>query len=124
MFGCIVAGVAKTDTAQGAAKAAIDLAERNGAALHLVIAVAKSDPGAREDGEAFLSSLTTLDDVHQHVIPGDPGDAILMVAAEVNADLIVVGNKGMRGARRVLGSVPNKVAHGTDASILIVDSTG
>ena len=43
MFGCIVAGVAKTDTAQGAAKAAIDLAERNGAALHLVIAVAKSD---------------------------------------------------------------------------------
>ena len=62
--------------------------------------------------------------MHQHVIPGDPGDAILMVAEEVNADLIVVGNKGMRGARRVLGSVPNKVAHGTETSILIVDTTG
>ena len=33
---------------------------------------------------------------------GDPADAILDVAEEKNADLIVVGNKGMTGAKRFL----------------------
>jgi nucleotide-binding universal stress UspA family protein len=50
-------------------------------------------------------------------------DAILRVADEVNADLIVVGNKGMRGAGRVLGSVPNSVAHKATCSVLIVRTT-
>jgi nucleotide-binding universal stress UspA family protein len=36
---------------------------------------------------------------------------------------MVVGNKGMRGARRILGSVPNKVAHGARCSVLIADTT-
>jgi nucleotide-binding universal stress UspA family protein len=40
----------------------------------------------------------------------------------VKADLIVVGNKGMKGVRRVLGSVPNSVAHGAHCSVLIVDT--
>ena len=40
-------------------------------------------------------------------------------AAEVEADLIVVGNKGMTGVRRVLGSVPNSVAHSAPCSVLI-----
>jgi len=40
----------------------------------------------------------------------------------VKADLIVVGNKGMRGARRVLGSVPNSIAHSAPCSVLIVDT--
>ena len=40
---------------------------------------------------------------------GDPADAILDVAEERGADLIVVGNKGMTGARRfLLGSVPEQ----------------
>ena len=40
-----------------------------------------------------------------------PADAILDVAEERGADLIVVGNKGMTGAKRfLLGSVPNKVS--------------
>ena len=43
---------------------------------------------------------------------GDPADAILDVAEEQEADLVVVGNKGMTGAKRfLLGSVPNKVSH-------------
>ena len=42
---------------------------------------------------------------------GDPADAILKVAEEVDADLIVVGNKGNdRGPPFLLGSVPNKVS--------------
>jgi nucleotide-binding universal stress UspA family protein len=49
-----------------------------------------------------------------------PPDAILEVAQSVTADLVVVGSKGMQGARRVLGSVPNSVAHGANCAVLIV----
>ena len=52
---------------------------------------------------------------------GDPADAILDVAEERGADLIVVGNKGMTGAKRfLLGSVPNKVSHHAPCSVLII----
>jgi nucleotide-binding universal stress UspA family protein len=55
---------------------------------------------------------------------GDPADAILDVAEEKNADLIVVGNKGMTGARRfLLGSVPNKVSHHAPCNVMIVRTT-
>ena len=51
-------------------------------------------------------------------------DAILNVAEETNADLIVVGNKGMTGARRfLLGSVPNNVSHHAPCSVIIVRTT-
>jgi nucleotide-binding universal stress UspA family protein len=46
--------------------------------------------------------------------------AILGIAESEDADLIVVGNRGMTGARRVLGSVPNSVAHGARCAVLIV----
>ena len=55
---------------------------------------------------------------------GDPADAILDVAEQVNADLIVVGNKGMTGAKRfLLGSVPNKVSHHAPCSVIIIRTT-
>ena len=52
---------------------------------------------------------------------GDPADAILDVAEELGADLIVVGNKGMTGAKRfLLGSVPNQVSHHAPCAVMIV----
>ncbi len=45
---------------------------------------------------------------------------ILATAVDVGADLIVVGSKGMRGARRYLGSVPNSVAHGAHCAVLVI----
>jgi nucleotide-binding universal stress UspA family protein len=57
------------------------------------------------------------------MVQGDPSEAIVRIADEVNADLIVVGNRGMKGARRVLGSVPNSVAHGANCSVAIIDTT-
>ena len=52
---------------------------------------------------------------------GDPADAILDVAEERGADLIVVGHKGMTGARRfMLGSVPHRVSHHAPCSVLII----
>ena len=55
---------------------------------------------------------------------GDAADAILDVAEEQGSDLIVVGNKGMSGAKRfLLGSVPNKVSHHAPCSVMIIRTT-
>src|SRR4051812_14654937 len=52
---------------------------------------------------------------------GDPGDVLVRLAEECEADVLVVGNKGMQ--RRVLGSVPNTVAHKAPCSVLVVKTT-
>jgi nucleotide-binding universal stress UspA family protein len=130
MYGRIVVGVAKTDSAKRAVDVAIDLAQRYEADLHLVMAFDRGgtslDSPARKQAEAFLASIeaATPVPVQLHAIPGDPADTVLMVADEVGADLVVVGNRGMQGAaRRVLGSVPNSIAHGAGCSVLIADTT-
>jgi nucleotide-binding universal stress UspA family protein len=46
------------------------------------------------------------------------------IADEIEADFIVVGNKGMKGASRILGSVANSVAHNAPCSVVIVDTIG
>jgi nucleotide-binding universal stress UspA family protein len=55
-----------------------------------------------------------------HVCSGDPADALLAVAEDVGAEMIVVGNRGMSGPRRMLGSVPNRVSHRARCAVLIV----
>jgi nucleotide-binding universal stress UspA family protein len=51
---------------------------------------------------------------------GEPADALLAIAEEVTADLIVVGNRGMTGVRRyLLGSVADRVAHHAPCSVHI-----
>ena len=63
-------------------------------------------------------------DVNTYAREGDPADAILDVAEETRASLIVVGNKGMTGARRfLLGSVPNKISHHAPCGVYIVRTT-
>jgi nucleotide-binding universal stress UspA family protein len=58
-----------------------------------------------------------------HAVPGAPAQAIMTVAAAEGADLIVVGNRGMQGCRRLLGSVPNAIAHAAHCDVLIVATT-
>jgi nucleotide-binding universal stress UspA family protein len=58
--------------------------------------------------------------VESHAVTADPSDALLAVAEQAEADLIVVGNQGMHGVGRVLGSVPNKVSHRARCHVLIV----
>jgi nucleotide-binding universal stress UspA family protein len=52
---------------------------------------------------------------------GEPGDVLVRLAEECRADILVVGNKGMN--RRILGSVPNTVAHKAGCAVLIVNTT-
>jgi len=129
MFGRIVVGVAKTESARRAADIAIDLATRYGADLHMVTAISRGasarDSDERRGAEGFLTSYATVapSGMQTHAVPGDPADVVLMVAEEIGADLIVIGNRSMRGARRMLGSVPNSIAHSAQCSVLVVDTT-
>ena len=55
---------------------------------------------------------------------GDAASFILDVAKDTDADVIVVGNRGMTGAARfLLGSVPNKISHHAPCSVFIVHTT-
>ena len=147
MFGSIVVGTDGSETANSAVKQAIDLAKAVGASVQLVSAYEPvSDSRLRQEKNQAPEDLqwminpredvdSTLEeakdkaeeagvDVHIHARQGDPADAILDVAEETNADLIIVGNKGMTGAKRfLLGSVPNKVSHHAPCSVLIIRTT-
>jgi nucleotide-binding universal stress UspA family protein len=129
MYQHIVAGVANTERSMAALEHAQELAARLGATLEIVTAFddrgsAAEVASARQHAEGMVERLaaTAKATTRTHALPGDAAEAILQVADEVGADLVIVGNKGMQGVRRVLGSVPNDVAHKADCSVLIVDT--
>lgn len=140
MFSTVVVGADGSATARRAVEAAAKLAAQYGAALHIVSAY-KSEKVAtgglpsefqhlttRGDADALLQDLKFAArslgvEASTHDSEGDPVEAIVSVAEKVGADLVVVGNRGMKGVRRVLGSVPNSVAHAAPCSVLIVDTT-
>jgi nucleotide-binding universal stress UspA family protein len=147
VFTRIVVGTDGSDTAAEAVRQAIDLAKLTGATLSIVSAYAPvpkrrvqseqegvpadiaHEIGPREDVNLVLDAAAATAraagvEVRTHPVEADPADAILDVAAQVKADLIVVGNKGMTGARRyLLGSVPNNVSHHAPCSVIIVRTT-
>ena len=148
MISTIVVGTDGSDTARKALQEAADLAAGLGASIEVVSAYSRVSNtrlreeqreapadiqhriGASEDADALLEEAKELiqdagvEKVRVHAREGDPADAILDVAEERGADLIVVGNKGMTGAKRyLLGSVPNKVSHHAPCSVLIIRTT-
>ena len=144
MFRSIVVGTDGSDTARQAVREAVELAAALGASVELVSAYepvagqrlreeTREAPrdlqwmiNVREDVEATLREAAAEVEaagvpVRTYAREGDPADAILDVAEERGADLIVVGNKGMTGAKRfLLGSVPNKISHHAPCSVLII----
>jgi len=54
---------------------------------------------------------------------GEAADALVGLARQEGADLVVVGNKGLTGARRFLTSVPSKVARRAPCHVLLVKTT-
>jgi nucleotide-binding universal stress UspA family protein len=59
----------------------------------------------------------------RHLIVGPAAEVLVTAATDLGADLLVVGNRGMTGVRRVLGSVPNHVTHHAPCSVLVVDTS-
>jgi nucleotide-binding universal stress UspA family protein len=78
------------------------------------------EESAKSVGEESVKKHGAGLKVEAHAAQGNADDVILSTAADVGADLIVVGSKGMKGARRYLGSVPNSVAHGAHCAVLVV----
>ena len=73
--------------------------------------------------EAATAARQAEIEVTTHAVERDPVDAVLGVADEVQATMIVVGSKGMHGAKRFsLGNVPNKISHRARCNVLIVAS--
>jgi nucleotide-binding universal stress UspA family protein len=150
MYKQIVVGTDGSTGANMAVDAAMELARLSGATLHVVnahklmtayqlataadVGIAPVDVGATND--AIVADGKNLCEqvverakkagvqAESHVVGADPADALMRVVEETGADLLVVGNRGMTGARRfVLGSVPNKVSHHCHSSLLIVDTS-
>jgi len=143
MYKAIVVGTDGSDRAAVAVREAVALAKMTGAKLHAVHAVHPAATTGFSDvpGAAQVTSAGLRDHADRvgtqllaeaksqgvsaevHNPEGDPADALISIAEAVDADLVVVGNRGMAGMKRfVLGSVPNKVAHQCPCSLLIVDT--
>jgi nucleotide-binding universal stress UspA family protein len=83
------------------------------------------DADVRAQAEAIVSaSKTRIAETgvraETHVCCGEPAEALITIAEGEGAQMIVVGNRGMAGARRMLGSVPNRVSHHAPCCVLIV----
>jgi nucleotide-binding universal stress UspA family protein/RimJ/RimL family protein N-acetyltransferase len=146
----IIAGTDGSPAAEQAVRVALELSGRLGSRLHLVSAFNPAAPSTlrefreavpdtldslrwvitgREHAEAALRSAVRpaqaagLEPI-VHARPGDPAEAVIEVAVEEGADLIVVGSKGMADRRRfLLGSVADRVAHHAPCSVMIVRTT-
>jgi nucleotide-binding universal stress UspA family protein len=148
MYGAIVVGTDGSETAKEAVRQAAELAKALDSDILLVSAFEPVSEARlrqeradvpddvswmvnpREDVQGVLDDAAEgirgsgVKNVETFAREGDPADAILDVAEERSADLIVVGNKGMTGARRfLLGSVPNKVSHHAPCNVMIVRTT-
>ena len=147
MWSVVVVGTDGSETAGTAVDQAAELAALAGARLLVVSAFAPVSAGRlqaeaqeapgdvewmvheREEVDATLADAAEIAarrgvQAEGFARRGDPADAILDVAEEQGADLIVVGNKGMTGAKRfLLGSVPNRVSHHAPCSVLIIRTT-
>jgi nucleotide-binding universal stress UspA family protein len=128
-------------TAELALARAIELARLAGATLHVVTVSdpepvpaapgeRRADPSTRADFQADIALESALERlgagdlrVEQHVRTGEPATEIVAISQRVGADVVVLGSRGMRGAGRLLGSIPNKVSHRAPCDVLIVLTT-
>ena len=147
MYKRIVVGTDGSSTATSAVTAAITMARALDAHLHVVCvynaahvstaiaatagvpaSFAEVDQAARDHTNGVLDEATQRAkangvEVTVHACTGAPADTLVSVAESEDADLIIVGNRGMKGVRRVLGSVPNHVAHHASCAVMIVPTT-
>jgi nucleotide-binding universal stress UspA family protein len=139
MISTIAVATDGSATASKAVEMARDLAKRFDAKLVLLSAF--KDSGRETPGDSVEVQWATSNsarvreilsraedqmrrggiDCTTRVEEGDAADVVVQLASECGADLLVIGNKGMQ--RRVLGSVPNTVAHSAPCSVLVVKTT-
>ena len=137
MISTVAVGTDGSETASEAVKQAAEFARRFDAKLVLLSAFKETPPptGTDEAQWAYspaaqlreILSRTETDLSRQGlecttlVDEGDPADVLVRLAGECDADVLVIGNKGIH--RRVLGSVPKSVAHNAGCSVFVVKTT-
>ena len=143
----ILVGTDGSATAAEAIRHAARLAKSMGADLQLISAYSAPDPKqvsrwVQEAGQEFVGLITGTTAAETAIergqqtakeegvaaaarfLEGDPGEVLISAAETDDIDLIIVGNKGMTGAKRfLLGSVPHKVSHHAPCDVLIVHTT-
>lgn len=140
MYKSVLVATDGSETAGEAVRIATELAKDFGATLHVVTVYQSGTQGALRIPEmtgpypgsadmlsiadTLLESIASLArtqgvETFTYAVSGPVADRIVAVAEEQHVELIVVGNKGMKGAKRLLGSVPNAVAHSAPSAVLI-----
>jgi nucleotide-binding universal stress UspA family protein len=137
MSGVVVVGVDGSESARKAAEAARDLAVSLGGSLHIVTAfetetaetfgagsdmVRISNADSAEHVARSLSSSGQGLEITHSAARGKPADALIKEAMRLDARVIVVGNRRMRGIGRLLGSVANSVAHNAPCDVYIANT--
>lgn len=140
----IIAGTDGSETAERAVREAASIARATGARLVLVSAFSDLHPYRERIQSSARSDLIDLEKVSEQLLQrtaervggdsleldtlsrgGDPAEVLAEVAEELDAQLIVVGARGLGAVRRfLLGSVSNKVAHHAPCNVLIVRGDG
>jgi len=140
MFETVAVGTDGSATATEAVRAAAEIAQRFDARLFLLSAFRETgegstDPTGDETQWAFnpvarLREMLARTEAELKgsgiecstlVDEGNPADVLIRLAEDCEADLLVIGNKGMK--RRVLGSVPNTVTHRAPCAVLVVKTS-
>lgn len=141
MISIVAVGTDGSETADEAVREAAEIARRFGAKLVLLSAFERSKGSSAASPQNIelqwvsnssarvRSMLERLEDdlgkdgidCETRADEGDAGEVLVRLAEESGADLLVIGNKGMK--RRVLGSVPNTVTHSAGCSVLVVKTT-
>lgn len=144
MLNTIVVGTDGSATATKAVEMALEIAEKFGATLVVASSFEAMSSGEIEremdaspkDAAWAVSGAAAVDSYLGEIVDvaksrgveaitaahaGDPVDVLCDVAGRQKADLLIVGSKGMQ--RRLLGSVPNSVAHRAPCSVMIAHTT-
>jgi predicted unusual protein kinase regulating ubiquinone biosynthesis (AarF/ABC1/UbiB family)/nucleotide-binding universal stress UspA family protein len=132
----VLAATDRSQTADLAARWAAHLAAASGAELLLLQVM--PEPAAQGDGAETLAGGLAPAQEHLRqfaqelagsrgrawVVTGaDPAQAILGAIEAERADVVVVGNVGMRGRKQfLLGNVPNRISHNATCTVVIVNT--
>ncbi len=137
MFRTVVVGASDSEGSARAFERALDMVRTSGGTLHIVTALGRKETPApylpaelryTEAGAggsdwllAQLRSRAAKDDVRveTHPVLAGPGEAIVRIATEERADLVVVGSSSARGHRH-LGDVPKAVMDAAPCAVLVV----
>lgn len=137
MFEKILVGTDGSESATRAVGRAVEIARQDGAELIVVhahpdpnvgYALADDESPSLDRAREIVRDIETKHaadiNVRTIVREGEAAGVLLDVAEEEKVGLIVVGNRGMAGAKRFLqGSVPNRVSHHAECDVLIVHTT-